>query len=107
MVYESTDAENGMLFPIHQACLDLVNLMCETRKGEQSPADDPKKQPQTLEDFCDRLEARRSANMDDALQIMKDHYYGSSGGIEWAHGYFGTRQFWTDEWDTAPGWEVR
>ena len=45
--------------------------------------------------------------MSDSWRIMEDHYYGNSGGIEWVHRYFGARQFWTDEWDTSPGWEVR
>lgn len=104
-VYESTDAENGMLFPIHQACLSLVNRMCETRK-EQYQVDNTRK-AQTLEDFCDSFESRRSANLNDSWKIMEDQYYGNSGGIEWPHQYFGARRFWTDEWDAAPGWEVR
>ncbi|CAD6586962.1 MAG: hypothetical protein ASARMPRED_002896 [Alectoria sarmentosa] len=103
-VYESTDAENGMLFPIHQACLDLVHQMCEIRKG-QGQVNDPK-QPRTLEEFCDCLELRRSANLSDSWKIMEDQYYGNSGGIELAHKYFGARQFWTDEWDTSRGWEL-
>ena len=93
-----------MLFPIHQACLNLVNLMCEIRK-EQCQVGNTK-QPRTLEEFCDCLELRRGANMSDSRKIMEDQYYGNSGGIEWVHQYFGARQFWTDEWDTSPGWEV-
>lgn len=106
-VYESTDAENGMLFPIHQACLDLVSRLCETRsKGQRQVASSTRQPPRTLEEFCDGLEAQRVANSSDAWKIMEDHYYGNSGGIEWPHRYFGARQFWTDEWDTEPGWEV-
>lgn len=103
-VYESTDAENGMLFPIHQACLNLVDLMCETRKERCQVGNT--RQPQTLEEFCDSLELRRSSNLNDSRKIMENHYYGNSGGIEWSHQYFGARQFWTDEWDTSPGWEL-
>lgn len=33
-VYESTGTENGMLFSIHQACLNLMNQMCEIRKEQ-------------------------------------------------------------------------
>ena len=101
-VYESTDAENGMLFPIHQACLNLVDRMCETRSQKCGL-----RQPQTLEEFCDCLELRRRTNLNDSVKIMQDPYFGNKGGIEWSHRYFGARQFWTDEWDTAPGWEVR
>ena len=104
-VYESTDVGNGMLFPIHQACLDIVGRMCETRK-DQCQADSSR-QPQTLEGFCDCLESQRSANLSDSRKMMADQYFANSGGIEWAHQYFGARQFWTDEWDTSPGWEVR
>ena len=104
-VYENTDEENGMLFPIHQACLNLVNRMCETRKS-QSQVDNTLK-ALTLESFCDTFESRRSANVDDTLKIRENRYYGSSGGIERPHQYFGARQFWTDDWDSSPGWEVR
>lgn len=64
------------------------------------------RQPRTLEEFCDYLELRRSSNLNNSWKIMEDHYYGRSGGIEWAHNYFGARQFWTDGWDTEPGGEV-
>ncbi len=104
-VYENADRENGMLFPIHQACLNLVNRMCETRKEQGQEGSTG--QPRTLEEFCDCLEARRVTNCFDDKKVMEDRYYGNSGGIEWSHQYFGARQFWTDEWDTSPGWEVR
>lgn len=104
-MYENTDNENGMLFPIHQACLELVNRMCETRKSQ--PQVDNTLKARTLEDFCDRLESQRSANVDDTPKIMENHYYASSGGIEWSHRYFGAQEFWTEEWDSIPGWEVR
>ena len=104
-MYERTDAENGMLFPIHQVCLYLVGLMCENHR-EQSREGDTMK-PRVLEEFCDCLESQRSANLNDSWKIMQDPYYGVSGGIEWPHQYFGARRFWTDEWDAVPGWEVR
>lgn len=99
-VYESTDEENGMLFPIHQACLDIVDQLCERRKDHDT------KEPKTLEDFCDLLELRRRVNSNDSRKIMEDQYYANQGGLEWTHGYYGARQFWADEWETLPGWEV-
>ena len=104
-MYESTDAGNGMLFPIHQACLDLVDRMCQIRK-EQCQVGSISR-PQTLEEVCDCLESQRSANMDDNRVLMGEPYYGRLGGIEWPHQYFGARQFWLGEWDASPGWEVR
>lgn len=89
-----------MLFPIHQACLDIVDLMCERRKDRDS------REPKTLEEFCDLLELRRRVNSNDSAKIMEDQYYGNQGGLEWTHGYYGARQFWADEWETLPGWEV-
>ena len=99
-VYESTDEENGMLFPIHQACLDIVDQFCERRKDHDT------NEPKTLEDFCDLLELRRRVNSNDSRKIMQDQYYANQGGLEWTHGYYGARQFWADEWETLPGWEV-
>ena len=60
-VYESTDAENGMLFPIHQACLNIVSLMCETRKEQYQVSN--ANQPRTLEEICDCLELRRGTSI--------------------------------------------
>lgn len=102
-VYEPSDDQNGTLFPIHQACLDIVDRLCQYRQ-EQAPSPDANS-PKTLQDFCDGLESRRTANVNDTKRILKNRYYANSGGIEWEHGYYGARQWWTDEWDTFPGWE--
>ena len=51
------------------------------------------------------MSKRRLQNANDFARHQADHYYGRSGGIEWDHEYYGARQFWADEWDTAAGWE--
>ena len=78
--------------------------MCDARKAEKT--EDNLGQPRNLEELCDCLQLRRDANLNDSWKIMQDQYYGNSGGIERTHNYFGARRFWTDEWDTSPGWEV-
>lgn len=102
-VYESSDEKDGMLFPIHQACLDLVDRICQFRyEHSKTQASAPK----TLQDFCDVLSRRRSDNLNDFWRIQKDQYYANCGGIEWDHEYYGAKQFWADEWNSMPGWEV-
>ena len=95
----------SMLLPIHEACLDLIRRMCRVRQEQnQDPSVD---RPTTLSAFCDALRQRKVKNdMDPDVSHSVDRYYANSGGIEWSHDYYGARQFWTDEWDTEPGWEV-
>ncbi|KAL9628894.1 MAG: hypothetical protein Q9164_007112 [Protoblastenia rupestris] len=104
-VYEATDEANGMLFPIHKACLDLIDQLCQLRQ-RVNPSMYNKK-PSTLETFCDALQQQRWNNLHKPDKSPEeDYYYAKSGGIEWPHGYYGARQFWADEWDTEPGWEL-
>ena len=96
---------NSMLFPMHKACLDILQRLCQIRRAQdQGPAAN---MPTTLEAFCDAFQQRRRKNLDDPDKSMdEDYYYAKSGGIEWSHDYYGARQFWADEWNTEPGWEV-
>lgn len=93
-------------FPIHEACLDIAQRACHLRQQQsQTPALD---EPKTIMDFCDALRRRVwKSEWEPDVSHDVDRYYGNSGGIEWPHNYYGARQFWTDEWDTEPGWEVR
>ena len=105
-VYEATDEANGMLFPIHKACLDMIEQLCQLR--QQAYPSMHNKRPSTLETFCDSLQQQRWNNLHKPDKPPEeDYYYAKSGGIEWPHEYYGARQFWADEWDTEPGWEVR
>ena len=99
-----SDTES-MLLPIHEACLDSIRRMCQIRQKEN--LDSSVHKPATLIAFCDALRQRKVKNdTDPDVSHSVDRYYGNSGGIEWPHDYYGARQFWTDEWDTEPGWEV-
>ena len=90
---------------MHKACLDILQRLCQIRQAQnQGPAAD---MPKTLEAFCDAFQQRRRKNLNDPDKSMdEDYYYAKSGGIEWSHDYYGARQFWADEWNTEPGWEV-
>ena len=106
-VYESTDRTgDGMFFPIHEACLDIIHRLCQIREMRNQASDS--ETPKSLEAFCDELRQRRYRNLakPDVSKCV-DRYYARSGGIEWLHGYYGARKFWADEWNTEPGWEVR
>ena len=105
-VYEPADNANGMVFPIHKACLDILQRLCQIRQAQnQAPGS---ASPRTLDGVCDALQQQRRKNFTKPDKPMsEDYYYANSGGIEWPHGYYGARQFWADEWNTEPGWEVR
>lgn len=104
-MYEPADDANGMLLPIHKACLDILQRLCQFRQV-QNPALGSDK-PRTLLAFCDALQQRRWKNMTKPDKSMsEDQYYAYYGGIEWPHDYYGARQFWADEWNEEPGWEV-
>ena len=106
-VYEPADDANGMLFPIHKACLDILQRLCQIRQGQNEASESEK--PKTLDAFCNALQQQRRRNLMDTnkpLRNNEDYYYANSGGIEWPHDYYGARQFWADEWNTEPGWEV-
>ena len=100
----SIDTES-MLLPVHEACLESIRRMCQVRQEQYHGLHEDK--CATLIAFCDALRQRKVKNdMDPDIPRSLDRYYGNSGGIEWPHDYYGARQFWTDEWDTEPGWEV-
>ena len=103
--YEHGRHANSMLFPMHKACLDILQRLCQIRQAQnQGPAAG---MPTTLEAFCDAFQQRRRKNLNEPDKSMgEDFYYAKSGGIEWSHDYYGARQFWADEWNTEPGWEV-
>lgn len=108
VVYEFIDdtSDDGMLFPIHQACLDLTQRLCQTRQTQDKAS--VLGMPKTLGEFYDALRQRRWRNLTKPDKSLRENsYYANSGGLEWPHDYYGARQFWTDEWDTSPGWEVR
>lgn len=103
-LYEAMDDLDGMLFPIHQACLDLIDRMCQIH--QQQDGDSTSIKPKTLMAMCKRLTNQRESNYTSSEREKKGYRYANSGGIEWSHDYYGARQFWADEWDTEPGWEV-
>lgn len=104
--YEPVNDNEGMLHPIHKACLDILQRLCQLRQAANETSDSSK--PKTLEAFCEALRQQRIRNLtepDDSRSVKG--YNVSYGGIEWLHGYYGARQFWSDKWDTEQGWEVR
>ena len=104
-VEHGSHANSSMLFPMHKACLDLLQRLCQIRQA-RNPGPDAD-MPKTLEAFCDAFQQRRRKNLNDPDKSMdEDYYYAKSGGIEWSHDYYGARQFWADEWNTESGWEV-
>ena len=105
-ILEVPDGNEAMLFPIHDRCLELLQRLCEHRTKQICPSSSQDKVPTTLEAFCHALCRRRERNQAPDL-IVANYYYGKSGGLEWEHDYYGARQFWADEWETEPGWEVR
>ena len=105
-VFDFEDKSNSMLFPIHQACLDIIDRMCQARLQRQEHGNPDSRMPKTLGEFCDGLRHQRSKNLEESEIRDDDRYFASSGGIEWPHGYYGARQMWSDPWDTEPGWEV-
>lgn len=105
-IYEHVDNVKGMFFPIHKTCLDILQRICQIRQAQDQGSDSAK--PKTLEAFCDALLQQRKRNFTDPKRsVSAERRYAGAGGIEWPHDYYGARQFWTDEWDTEPGWEVR
>lgn len=105
-VYEPSDnTSEGMFAPIHEACLDITQRICQIRPAQQQASDS--EMPKSLEEFCDALKQRRWRNASKPdVSVWEDSYYANSGGIEWQHGYYGARRFWADEWNTERGWEV-
>lgn len=104
-VYEPADDAGGMLFPIHKVCLDILQRLCQTRQAQNRTSGSGK--PTTLEAFCEGLRQQRSKNFTEPDKSRSmNGYYANSGGIEWLHDYYGARQFWADEWNVEPGWEV-
>ena len=103
VVYETDDKGDGMMFPIHQGCIDLIERMCRVRQGQ---AEVSKCKPRSLREFCYALRDQRQFNHKQRRKPETDHYYGNLGGIEWPHDFYGARQFWSDEWENEPGWEV-
>lgn len=105
-VHELVDHDDGVLSPIHKACLDILQRLCQIRQAQNEAS--ASEEPKTLDAFCDALRRRRWRNFIEPDKSTSEvYYYAKSGGIEWLHNYYGARQFWTDEWDTEPGWEVR
>ena len=79
---------------------------CQLRQKE-TQATKPEK-PASVIAFCDALQRQRQKNLEDRKgRFQYNRYYAYHGGLEWSHGYYGARQFWTDEWDEETGWEVR
>ena len=105
-IYEPVDNVEGMFYPMHKACIDIVQRMCYLRQAQDQGSESEKlKTPET---FCDALLQQRKRNFTEPDKMMSaERNYANACGIEWLHGYYGARQFWTDEWDTEPGWGVR
>lgn len=101
-VYEPADNANGMLFPIHQTCLDILQRVCQIRQAQNRAS--TLETPKTLDAFCDALQQRRRMNFAKPdKSTREDYYYASSGGIEWPDDYYGARRFLADEWNTDRG----
>ncbi|KAG6985323.1 hypothetical protein G7Y79_00110g101640 [Physcia stellaris] len=100
-VYVALDHDDDMVFPIHKACLQIIERLCQTRQLQAHASKTEK--PASLLDFCDGLRKQRWSNCEVSNNpFNRDDYYARSGGLEWPHGYYGARQFWTDEWDEEP-----
>lgn len=60
-VYEPNDnTGEGMFSPIHKACLDITQRMCQIRQAQEHASDS--KITKAFEDFCDVLKQRRWRN---------------------------------------------
>lgn len=104
-VYAPLHEEEDMVFPVHKACLQVLERLCQTRQMQTHSSETEK--PASLLAFCDALRKQRWSNDEESGNpFSTDRYYARSGGLEWPHGYYGARHFWTDEWDEEPGWEV-
>lgn len=106
IVYEPVDDADGMLSPIHKACLDILQRLCQIRQAQNEAS--ASEEPKTLDAFCDALRQRRWRNFTEPdKSISEDYYYAKSGGIEWLRNYYGARTFWADQWDTEQCTEAR
>ncbi|KAH9207212.1 hypothetical protein DL95DRAFT_483582, partial [Leptodontidium sp. 2 PMI_412] len=100
-VYES-DETGSVLFPIHTACLSIVQHALCWRKHQRITASSLT----TVEDFYKVLCQQHERNMK-AAQNMSPQAAVAFGlqGLEWEHGYYGARQFWGQEWESEDQWE--
>lgn len=59
-VYEHNDnTGQGMFFPIHKACLNITQRMCQVHQAQNQASDS--EIPKSLEDFCDALRQAKVA----------------------------------------------
>ena len=90
--YMETDDSRtgGKLLPIHSACLQLIERVCQTRQGLGDSSSS--EHPRTLAEFCDALATKKCERR--------------NLGLELPHKYYGTSQFWGQQWQEEAGWEV-
>ncbi|KAL8918607.1 MAG: hypothetical protein Q9208_007251 [Pyrenodesmia sp. 3 TL-2023] len=100
-VYDASHDAEGMLFPIHEACLGIVHRLCTIRRQVRQNRDVAFSKPDTLERFCDAFVQCMRRN----LQVT-DFTTGRRGGLEWPHQAYGVTQYWSDGWDCERGGEV-
>ncbi|WAO86393.1 F-box domain-containing protein [Fusarium falciforme] len=100
-VLSSAKDTNDVLFPLHDACLTIVQHVL-TWCARFSPEGGS---PPSLSDVYKALCAQFAFNVQEKKIIAKERgFYGSTDymeyGLEFGHGYYGAREFWASE-----GWE--
>ncbi|CZR51704.1 uncharacterized protein PAC_01581 [Phialocephala subalpina] len=100
-VYEA-DEIGTVLFPIHTACLSIIQHALSWRKHQTPSASSV----MTMEDFYKVLCQQHERNSV-ATETMSPETAAAFGlqGLEWEHGYYGARQFWSQEWESEDQWE--
>lgn len=94
-VYCTLDKAEGMLFPVHKVCHDIVTEMCDYRQSRTTPST----KPNTPEQFYDAFTRCRYRNVNTPSE-------GHGGGLEWPHKAYGVTQCWSDGWDCIRGGEI-
>lgn len=100
-VLSSAKDTSNVLFPLHDACLTIVQHVL-TWRARLSPEGGS---PPSLGDVYKALCAQFAFNVQEKRIVAKERgFYGSTDymeyGLEFDHGYYGAREFWASE-----GWE--
>jgi hypothetical protein len=88
-MYADHNGTGDVLFPIHDACLELIDRALRSKNAKRPVS----ATPLTLETFWNALCKRYSAMLDmKGARISLYQDYGMYG-LEWDHGFFGAREF--------------
>lgn len=91
---QETASLTSTAFPLHNACLEIVNRLLARRRSQTSDGDPDA----TLSAFHQRLIARR---------VSQSYKYDGQSSLEWEHEYYGAWSSWHDgSWESVPGFEV-